>query len=93
MLMALAYGNNDQIVAAAPACDPTAHGPNYWLECHPAKIDEANIFETAYVSIEQADLVERLLMLGVDQSVNSAILTQEVESYSTASPMRQNKAA
>ncbi len=80
MLLALLYGNDDQILAAAPACDQADYGDAFWSDSHAAEISQSDMFETAYVSIEQPDLVERLLSLGIDSSVNRAALTREVES-------------
>ena len=33
MLFALLYDRQDQVLAAAPACDHLAMGDQYWLEC------------------------------------------------------------
>ena len=92
MLMALLYGNDDQILAAAPACDQAPYGAEYWIDCHEANFNAADIFETAYVSIERKDLIESLLMLGIDQSIDAATLTLDVES-TTTSRLQPRKAA
>lgn len=92
MLLALLYGNDDQILAAAPACDQADYGDAFWSDCHAAEISQNDVFETAYVSIEQPDLVERLLSLGIDSLINGAALTREVESF-VGHELRLGKAA
>ena len=51
MLFALLYGHQDQVLAAARACDHLAMGDQYWLECHLATVSEADMFATAYLEI------------------------------------------
>jgi len=91
MLMALLYSKQEQIIAAAPACDQVAMGDLYWIEIHAAEISPAEVFETAYVSVENSALRNKLLMLGIDESLSSNELTGLVES----GPISQyeNKAA
>ena len=79
MLFALLYNHQDQILAAAPACDYLAMGNQYWIECHRVSVSEADIFATAYREIRDPYLQERLLELGVNESVLSSAVTKEIE--------------
>ena len=79
MLFALLYNHQDQVLAAAPACDHAAMGDRYWLECHRATVSEADMFATAYREIRDPYLQQRLLELGVNDSVLSSIVTKEIE--------------
>ena len=79
MLFALLYDRQDQVLAAAPACDHLAMGDQYWLECHLATVSEADMFATAYLEIRDPYLQERLLELGVNDSVLSSAVTKEIE--------------
>ncbi len=79
MLMALLYSPNEQIIAAAPACDQVSLGDRFWFEVHAAKIELTDVFETAYVAVDNVELRQKLLMLGIDPSVNGVELTQRVE--------------
>ena len=47
MLFALLYDHQDQVLAAAPACDHLAMGDQYWLECHLATVSEACLLYTS----------------------------------------------
>ena len=78
MLMALLYTTEDRIVAAAPACDQVPVGDHFWLEYHEAEFDPKTFFETAYVTIANPELRDRLLMLGIDDSLDGAELAKEV---------------
>ena len=79
MLFALLYDHHDQILAAAPACDHFALGDQFWLDCHSIKINEDEIFATAYREVRNPSLQQRLLELGVNESILSASITREVE--------------
>ena len=80
MLMALLYTENDRIVAAAPACDQLPHGKKYWLEYHEADLNSSDVFETAFMMVTDPNLQARLLLLGIDESIDSVSLTQEITS-------------
>ncbi|MEM7782848.1 MAG: hypothetical protein AAF939_12325 [Planctomycetota bacterium] len=77
MLMALLYNHEDELIAAGPACDQLPLGDRYWLEFHESKIGPDSIFETAYVTVVQSELQKKLLMLGIDDSVEASLLEQK----------------
>ena len=79
MLFALLYNHHDQVLAAAPACDQLAIGDQFWLECHGADVCQADIFATAYREIRDPSLQQRLLELGVNETILSASVTRELE--------------
>ena len=83
MLMALLYCDENQIAAAAPACDQMPHGDAYWTEIFAGLIPPGRIFETAYVTVNHADLRRRLLLLGFDDEVDGCALARELESCLT----------
>ena len=78
MLMALLYTTEDRIVAAAPACDQLPLGDDYWLDYHEADLDPKTFFETAYATIANRELRDRLLMLGIDESIDGTELARDV---------------
>lgn len=86
MLMAILY-RDEQIVASAYACDQHAYGNEFWTEIHPIELPAAafefdldGVYETAYVSVANLQLKERLLKASIDQSIDLAALTQDLES-------------
>ena len=79
MLFALLYDHHDQVLAAAPACDQLAMGDEFWLECHGVDVSQADIFATAYREIRDPSLQQRLLELGVNESILSSSITSELE--------------
>ncbi|MDB2687376.1 hypothetical protein N9Y42_09215 [Mariniblastus sp.] len=79
MLFALLYNHQDQVLAAAPACDQLALGDQFWLDCHGVDVRPADIFATAYREIRDPSLQQRLLKLGVDESILSSSVTHEIE--------------
>jgi hypothetical protein len=60
MILALLYQRDGQLSAAAPACDQQLLGNRYWKEIYPEEVNLRGS-ETAYVDIEDPELVERLL--------------------------------
>ena len=80
MLIALLYCEPDRIAAAALACDQTPYGDNYWDEIHPAKIERGSISETAYATVANPTLRQRLLQIGLDDSCDGTELARELES-------------
>jgi hypothetical protein len=62
MLLALLYRDDGKLTAAAPACDQEPLGNRYWSEVAPEKA-RLRGSETAYVEIQDADLVDRLLRM------------------------------
>lgn len=78
MLMALLFVGENEIAAAAPACDQAPHGDRYWFEFHDANISQSEVFETAYVTIASLDLQSRLLRVGIDESVCGVNLAKEI---------------
>lgn len=79
MLMALLYTERAQIIAAAPACDQVPHGDEFWLNFHEADLSSDDLFETALMFIADPNLQAKLLRVGIDESVDSNLLTREVE--------------
>lgn len=86
MLMAILY-RDEQILAATRACDQHSMGADYWLEVHPLELDrnafKFNLdgeYETAYVSVANLSLRERLLRASIDESIDLTQLTVELES-------------
>lgn len=80
MLMALLYTEREQIIAAAPACDQVPHGDDFWLDFHEADLRPDDLFETAFMFVADPSLQSRLLRLGIDETVDSHTLTQDVAS-------------
>ena len=83
MLMALLYSEEDQIAAAAPACDQMPYGDEYWTEIFAGLIPAGSIFETAYITVNNADIRRRLLLPGFDEDVNGRELVRELEATLT----------
>ena len=79
MLMALLYTDEDCIAAAAPACDQVPFGDRYWEEFHVSPVDSNSVFETAYVTIANPRMREKLLMLGIDDEIDGRELAAELE--------------
>ena len=86
MLMAILY-RDEQVLAAAYACDQHSFGNAYWSDVHQVEIPQGafdfdidGVHETAYVSVANLQLRERLLNASVDDSIDLAELAQELES-------------
>ena len=79
MLFALLYDHRNQVLAAAPACDHLAIGDQFWLDCHGANVAQADIFATAYREIRDPNLQQRLLEVGINDSILSSSITREIE--------------
>jgi len=86
MLMAILY-RDEQILAAAYACDQHSRGNAYWTEIHSVKLPQGafdfdidGIHETAYGSVANLQLRERLLNASIDDSIDLKELTQDLES-------------
>ena len=99
MLMAILY-RDDQILAATRACDQHAMGADYWLKAHPVTLNQADyelnldaVYETAYISVANLRLRERLLHASIDQSIDLQTLTNELESSVRPSYMPQRRRA
>lgn len=80
MLMALLFNSDDQIAAAAPACDQVPYGDRYWFEYHEANVDSGETLRTAYIMIADPDLQARLMMAGIDETIDGQVLAQAIES-------------
>ena len=78
MLMALLYGEDDQIAAAAPACDQIPLGDRYWSDIHAGELKSGNVYQTAYVTVANASLREKLLLIGIDELFDAGKLTAEL---------------
>lgn len=88
MLMAILY-RDEQVLAAALACDQHALGSEYWNDIHHVNIPDGafefdidGVYETAFVSVVNSQLRQRLLKASVDDSIDLEKLTQELESSS-----------
>lgn len=79
MLIALLYCEPDRIAAAALACDQTPYGDSYWEEIHPFNFEHGSIFETAYTTVANPSLRQRLLQIGLDDSCDGVALAKELE--------------
>jgi hypothetical protein len=79
MLMALLYADEDRIAAAAPACDQIPLGDAYWREVYSGRLELGPLFETAYVTVNNADLRRRLLLLGINAEIDGRELARELE--------------
>lgn len=78
MLLALLYCDDDRIAAAAPACDQAPFGDRYWNEIFEGDIKTGTMFETAYITVANSELRERILMVGIDDSVDGRLLAEEL---------------
>ena len=85
MLMAILY-RDEQVLAAAYACDQHSYGDEFWTEIHPVELPEgafdfdiAGIHETAYVSVANLQLRERLRKASIDETIDLAQLTLDLE--------------
>jgi hypothetical protein len=71
MLLALLYQDDGELVAAAPACDQQPLGDRYWREGYPEVLTLRGS-ETAYVKIDDPELVDRLLRMDFHDGVEAA---------------------
>jgi hypothetical protein len=85
MLMAILY-RNDQVLASAYACDQHSWGDIYWTEIHCVELPQGALeldidgtYETAYVSVANPELRDRLLNASRDEGVDLAELTRDLE--------------
>lgn len=76
--MALLYCDDDQISAAAPACDQMPYGDAYWTEIFGGELATGPISETAYIFINNQELRKRLLLLGIDEAICGRQLAEEI---------------
>ena len=88
MLMALLYCEEDQIAAAAPACDQLPYGDEYWTEIFAGVVEQGSIFETAYITVNNADIRRRLLLLGFEEEIDGRELATELEATLTPEYLR-----
>lgn len=79
MLFALLYDPQDEIIAAAPACDQLALGDEYWFDCQGVEIDIQHC-QTAYVKIADLALQDQLLAISADDELDRTGLTYRTES-------------
>ena len=85
MLMAILY-RDEQVVAAAYACDQHPYGNQFWTDIHSVQIphsvfefDVEGTYQTCYVSIANLQLRERLLLASKDDSIDLIQLTEDLE--------------
>ncbi len=71
MLLALLYQDDGTLSAAAPACDQQPLGDRYWRELYPERV-RLRGSETAYVDIDDAELVDRLMHMHFRDGVEAA---------------------
>lgn len=64
MLLSLLY-DNDQIIAAAPACEQQPYGQLFWFDQFGSDVD-LTACETAVVQIDETELIERLLNIRIE---------------------------
>ena len=83
MLMALLYCEDNQIAAAAPACDQMPYGDEYWTDIFAGYIETGSLFETAYITVNNADIRRRLLLLGFEDEIDGRELARELEANLT----------
>ncbi len=68
MFMALLFDEQDQLIAAAPACDQLALGDRYWSEVYPQEV--SGVYgQTAVLDIQSTELVQLLQDLSKDSSL------------------------
>lgn len=83
MLFALLYNEENEIIAAAPACEQLPMGDAFWAQCHLAGFDiHANTekqFQTAYVCVTNPLLQRQLQWVGIDETIDPRELTNAVE--------------
>ena len=80
MLLSLLYCD-DEVIAAAPACEQQPYGQVYWFDQLGTDADLARC-ETAVVQIEDPELVPKLLTMTIDGSFdNGREAAQAVEDY------------
>jgi hypothetical protein len=77
MLLALLYQREGNLAAAAPACDQQPLGDRYWRTVYPEPL-ELRGSETAYVAIDDAELVDRLLRMNFRDGIAAA---EAVDAY------------
>ena len=77
MILAILFCE-DEVVAAAPACDQAPHGDRYWSEIHAGDFEIGRMFETAYIEIQDHQLRERLLAASIKDEICGYELADEV---------------
>lgn len=92
MLMALLYTENGSVAAAAPACDQAPYGDMYWAEIFAGDLPKSPLFETAYITVNNAELRRQLLLLGFDDDVCGFELAEAIESNSRPSYLPERAA-
>jgi len=85
MLMAILY-RDEQVLAADYACDQHSYGNDYWAEIHPVEVPQGafefdidGVYETAYVSVANLQLRDRLRKASIDQTIDLSALTRDLE--------------
>lgn len=98
MLIAILY-RDEQILAGAYACDQHSFGDDFWSEVHPIELPPAafefdidGVHETAYVSVANLQLRERLLKASIDETIDLAELTKDLETSLTPAYMPKRAA-
>jgi len=70
--LALLFEDQDNLSAAAHACDQQPHGDRYWAELHPHDIRFRSGMETAHACVEDKELVDRLLRMEFSDGFEAA---------------------
>lgn len=99
MLMAILY-HDQQVLAAAYACDQHPYGNVYWTDIHYVELpqgafefDVNGVYETCYVSIANLQLRDRLLSASRDESIDLNELTRDLEASLMPAYMPKRHAA
>ena len=92
MLMALLYCDADRIAAAAPACDQMPYGDGYWTDIFAGLVPDGPLFETAYITVNNADLRRRLLLLGFDDDIDGCQLAHDLNATLTPEYLQERAA-
>jgi hypothetical protein len=87
MMLALLYDRDGQLSAAAPACDQQSLGDRYWNEVYPEPVTTRG-GETAYINIDNPELVERLLKMDFRDETEAAEAVDAYLGLSTAATFR-----
>ncbi len=77
MLLAILYDASGRITAAAPACDQQPFGDRYWRDIYPERVSLRGS-ETAYLNIEDPQLLDRLLRMDFSDNIEA---TEVVDEY------------
>jgi hypothetical protein len=72
MLLALLYTTDGCLEGAALACDQEPYGRRYWTQIFPRAVQVARDSETAYLDIDDAELIARLVSMDFTDGYSAA---------------------